>query len=246
MRQVAKVVSPIIVLLALVIFPENQTKYVVPTAFLIAIVSSLYLLCKPLRENENTAGILLFWLSPLALLWLLSERKEGRDINPISITLELVIAGVGTVLLVARNGLKKSDWSLFAAIFLTWAVAYLSGSTGGADNMSSYLNFFGLSTEQLNNLVIVVRKTIHVSFYGTLGFLFLTYLSDKVSNSKNLYWLSFAFCFYISLADEARQSLMPNRGGTVSDVVLDMSATLLVLSLVARKRTKKQRNSTST
>jgi VanZ family protein len=239
MRQVAKYASPIIVLLGILIFRDNQSSFVVPTLGLIGSLSVLYLLCQPLRENVKTSGILLFWLAPLALLWLLSERREGRDINSTSITIELALAGIGTVLLVSKEGLKKSDWSLFLAIFLTWAVAYLSGSSGGADQMVPFFDFLGLSVDQLNNLIIVIRKTIHVSFYGTLGYLFLTYLSDKVADKTSLFWFPFLFCLAISIADEGRQSLMPNRGGSVTDVILDMSATLFILFVVIRKRTKK-------
>lgn len=239
MQQVAKYASPIIVLLALLIFRDNQSKFVIPTVFLVSSISALYLGCKPLRDDSKTSGILLFWLAPLTLLWLLSERREGRDIASISITIELVLAGIGTIVLVSKEGLKKSDWSLFLAIFLSWAVAYLSGSSGGADQMVPYFDFLGLSLEQLNNLIIVIRKTIHVSFYGTLGFLFLAYLSDKITNAKSLFWIPFLFCLAISIADEGRQSLMPNRGGCVTDVILDMSATLFILFVVIRKRTKK-------
>ncbi len=239
MRQVAKYASPIIVLLGILIFRDNQSSFVVPTLGLIGSLSVLYLLCQPLREDVKTSGILLFWLAPLALLWLLSERREGRDINSTSIAIELAFAGIGTVLLVSKEGLKKSDWSLFLAIFLTWAVAYLSGSSGGADQMVPFFDFLGLSVDQLNNLIIVIRKTIHVSFYGTLGYLFLTYLFDKITDAKSLFWFPFLFCLAISIADEGRQSFMSNRGGSVTDVILDMSATLFILFVVIRKRTKK-------
>jgi len=238
MQQVAKYASPIIVLLAILIFRDNQSKYVVPTVFLVSSISALYLGSKALREDSKTTGVLLFWLAPLTLLWLLSERREGRDIASASITVELVLAGIGTILLVSKEGLKKSDWSLFLAIFLSWAVAYLSGSSGGADQMVPYFDFLGLSVDQLNSLIIVIRKTIHVSFYGTLGFLLLAYLSNRISNLKWLFWIPFLFCLSISIADEGRQSFMPNRGGSVSDVFLDMAATFFVLFVVAKKRAK--------
>ena len=242
MRQVAKVVSPIIVLLGVLIFQENRTKFVFPTVLMIASIAILFLTCKPFREHPRSAAILGFWLSPIALLWLLSERKEGRDISSFSIPIELIIAGVASMFLVSREGLKKVDLSLFLAIFLTWAVAYLSGSTGGADHMVSYLNFLGLSVDQLNNLIVAIRKTIHVSFYGSLGWLFARYLSELVAENRAIFGFAFAFSLAIAIADEYRQSFMPNRGGCLSDVFLDMSATLLVLFAVASFKAKKERN----
>ncbi len=152
--------------------------------------------------------------------------------NPTSIGIQVAMAGIGTSLILVKESLKKSDIKLILAILLTWAVAYLSGSSGGADRMGSMFDFLGLTVEQLNNLVIVIRKTIHVSFYGSLAWLFATYLWNDYSNRKILYSYSIAFPLSIALADEYRQSMMPNRQGSYSDVILDMSATFFVLGML--------------
>lgn len=238
MQQVAKVASPIIVLLGLLIFRENQSNFIQATVLLISSIGILSLVCKPIREHPKSTGILLFWLSPIAVLWLLSERKEGRDISSASIICELVLAGLGTIILVSKESLKKSDVSLFCAIFLTWAVAYLSGSTGGADNMFPMFDFLGLTVDQVNNLIVIVRKTIHVSFYGSLTWFFANFLRGAIENRKVLFLFSFALPFSVSISDEFRQSMMANRQGSISDVILDMSATFLVLLFVTRSKTK--------
>ena len=237
MRQVAKYGSPLIVLLGLAIFRQNISSYLLPVSFDIIALGSLYLLCPPLRVKDGTAAILLFWLAPIALLWLLSERREWRDINSISIGIEVFLAGTGTSLLMF-NHLKKHDARLIGAIVLTWAVAYLSGSTGGADRMVPWFNFLGLSVEQLDHLIVVIRKTIHVSFYGLLTWLIATYLWNQIQNRRTLFAYAFAFPLVVAIADEYRQSMMPNRGGSVSDVFLDMSATTFVLLILARRGSK--------
>jgi VanZ family protein len=243
MRQVTKIISPIIVLLGILLFPVTQTKFASPISFQIAAISAWFLLCKPLRTRETCTHFLLFWTAPLALLWLLSERKEGRDIHPASVTMELILAGIGTAILVSQNSLKKEDTRLVLAIMFTWAVAYFSGSTGGADRMHPLFDFLGLTVNQLNNLIIVVRKTIHLTFYGAISWLMSTYLLSQAIERK--LWIALSFCFPLLLAvsDEFRQSMMPNRQGSFSDVILDMSATLLVLFVVDKSVNKKRRNS---
>jgi len=116
MQQGAKYASPIIVLLGLLIFRGNLSQFVLPLVLDILSISSVFLLCKPLRDKPGAFGLLMFWLAPLALLWLLSERKEGRSIEPISITLELVFTGIGTAILLSGNRFEKGDMRLIGAI----------------------------------------------------------------------------------------------------------------------------------
>ena len=244
MRQVAKYVSPIIVLLGLVSFPGNQSRFVLPACLEILSISSIFLLCNPLRSKPNASALLLFWLAPLALLWLMSERREGRDIGSLSIGIEIGLAGIGTAFLVSKDNLKKSDWKVVLLIFLTWGVAYLSGASGGADKMHPMFSFLHLTIDQLNTLVMVVRKAVHLTFYGSITWLLATYLWNQVSNWRTLLSLLIAFPLLIAISDEFRQSMMPNRQGSLFDVFLDMSATFIVLVVLLFLERKKQRNAT--
>ena len=242
MRQVAKSGAPLIVLLGLALFPENLTKYWLPVGFDIFTISILYLLCKPLREKDGGQALLLFWLAPIALLWLLSERREGRDINSFSIAIEVMLGGIGTAFLLVKNSLKKEDIRIILAIFATWAVAYLSGSSGGADRMAPWFSFLGLSMEQLDHLIVIIRKSIHVSFYGSLSWLLATYLWNEIPNRKQVLGFALSFPLVVAIADEYRQSFMPNRGGCASDVVLDMAASTSVVVAIVLWDRKRQRN----
>ena len=232
MRQVAKYASPLIVILGLAVFPENLSRYILPIGLQLLSISAVFLACKPLREKANGHALLMFWLAPLALMWLLSERREGRAISPISIGFEVLVGGIGTALLLSTNNLKKHDLRLFLVIFLTWAVAYLSGSSGGADRMVPWFNFLGLSVDQLNFLFVIIRKTIHVSFYGSFTWLLMTYLWNDIQNRRVLIGFGVVFPLLMAIADEFRQSFMPNRQGSVTDVTLDLSATIVVLILL--------------
>lgn len=234
MRQVAKYACPLFVVLGLLIFHANDSRYVLPITIELVALATIFLACKPLRDKPNSGAILLFWLAPLALLWLLSERREDRDVSTISIAIELGLAAIGTGIILAKNGLKKDDAKLVFAILLTWGVGYFSGSSGGADKMHPMFTFLGLTADEIIRLVIWIRKFVHLTFYGSLTWLFATYLWNRFENKTVL--LAFAAGFPLSIAscDEFRQSFMPNRQGSVYDVMFDMSATLAVLLVLWR------------
>lgn len=237
MRQVAKYACPLFVLLGLLIFQANDSRYILPITVELVLLSVLFLACKPLRDKDRSESLTLFWFAPLALFWLLSERREGRDINALSITVELILAGIGTSLLLTSNSLKKGDFRLILAILLTWSVGYFSGSSGGADKMHPMFNFMGLTSDQIIQLVIWLRKFIHVTFYGSLTWLLATYLWPQVSNRSQALFFAVAFPLVISSCDEFRQGMMPNRQGSAYDVMLDMSAALIVITyLYIRKK----------
>ncbi len=239
MQQGAKYASPIIVLLGVLFFRGNLSQFVLPLLLEVLSISSFFLLCKPLREKPGAFGLLMFWLAPLALLWLLSERKEGRGSEPISITVELILAGIGTAILLSGNRFEKGDMRLIGAILLTWAVAFFSGGSGGADHMTSLFGFLHLTQDQLDILIKIIRKGIHLSFYGTLTYFVASYLFPQIPSRKTVYGFAVALPLLVAISDEYRQSMMANRQGSLMDVFLDMSATfvvLIVFLLLARKK----------
>lgn len=244
MWQLAKYACPIIVLLGLVVFPGNQSRFVLPISLEVISISTVYFLWSPLRTRSNAAAMLLFWLAPLAIFWLLSERREGRDIEPISIGIEIGLAGLGTAILMSKNSLNKSDVKLIELIFMTWAVGFFSGRSGGADRMVSTFDFLHLTVAQLDTLIMVIRKTIHLTFYGGLTWLFATSPWPEQLPRRALVGFSVALPLAIAVSDEFRQSMMPNRQGSLSDVVVDMSATFAVLIVLHFLERKKQRNTT--
>ncbi|MEI8282876.1 MAG: VanZ family protein, partial [Armatimonadota bacterium] len=93
--------------------------------------------------------------------------------------------------------------------------------------------------DQLDLLIKVIRKGIHLSFYGTLTYFFASYLFPKMSSQMAVYIFAIALPLLIAISDEYRQSMMVNRQGSIMDVFLDMSATFVVLFLfywIARKK----------
>jgi VanZ family protein len=245
MRQVAKYACPLFVLLGLLIFQANDSRFILPIIVELVLLAALFLYCQPLRDKDNSAALTLFWFAPLALFWLLSERREGRDINSLSITVELILAGVGTSILLTSSSLKKQDFRLILAILLTWSVGYFSGSSGGADKMHPMFNFMGLTADQIIQLVIWLRKLIHVSFYGSLTWLLATYLWPRVSGRSQAVFFAVAFPLIISSCDEFRQGMMPNRQGSAYDVMLDMSAAVIVIIFLIIRNNRKSVETTN-
>lgn len=240
MRQVATYLSPIIVVLGVLFFTTGEIRFVLPVIGEILGLGLLFIIAEPLRRKTAAESWLLFWLAPVAMMWLLSERREGRDVSQISIVFELLLAGTGTSILLSSKSLKKEEFKLVVAIILIWLVSYFSGSSGGADKMHPWFAFLNLTSANLDTLIIAVRKTIHVTFYGTLMWLFATYLLPLVPNRRTAIGFAIAFPLCISICDEFRQSMMPNRSGSYADVILDMSSAIIVLLVLLKVSARKK------
>jgi VanZ family protein len=165
----------------------------------------------------------LFWLGPLSVVWSISERREGREAWVYTVAGGLLLAAIGTALLLRRS-LPKHQIALILAAILTWCVSYFGGSSGAADNMRPFYSFFGLSAEATWNLVLFTRKTIHVTFYSALATCFFIYLGPSRSQTTVK---ALALTLLMACCDEWRQSMMPNRAGSMWDVLLDTGAAFL-------------------
>ncbi len=246
MRQVATYLSPLIVILALILFPDNQSRYVLPVVGEISGLAVIFLLNPYLRGKANPGAWLMFWLAPLAMMWMISERREGRDVSSFALMTELVVTGLGTAFLLSTGSLKKEEGKLVFAILMTWTVAFFSGQSGGADHMRGWFDFLRWGENDVIRLVIWIRKFIHVTFYGTLMWFFATYFFRANIDRKRAIGFAIAFPLCISICDEYRQSMMPNRMGSYSDVILDMSAAIVVLAILLKVSKKKSNETTAT
>lgn len=92
-------------------------------------------------------------------------------------------------------------------------------------------NMLHLSPEQAENVIFFVRKSIHLCFYGTLGW---TGFRLALASGARPRW-SFLFGLAITLAfacfDEGRQSFFPDRTSSIFDVMLDSSGAVFFISM---------------
>jgi VanZ family protein len=88
--------------------------------------------------------------------------------------------------------------------------------------------FVDLEPAQLKMINLYLRKTGHVMAYGFMGFLwFRAFRAQASYGSWRACLWSLGFCLLFSSIDEGRQWFYPSRGGSLQDVILDMSGASL-------------------
>lgn len=239
MQKVAGLAVPAIVLALLYFFPEHRSQFAMPLGCFLG-SAVVFALIEPRIRNSS---LLTFWFAMLAIAWMMSERKEARDISSIALPLYMAIFGISTAFLLSGKRTSKTHPPLLLGFVLTACVMYLSGSSGGSDKMESPLNFLGLTHEQLLELIHWLRRLIHVTFYATLTFAFGSWLRREGTPAKKLIYLAPFIPIACSICDEFRQSLMPNRRGSYQDVMLDLSAVVVAMIILIKKQKTKETTS---
>ena len=125
--------------------------------------------------------------------------------------------------------------------FFTLILALESQAALGADHTSQPLHtffqsIFGASINQnWTNLHHILRKTGHFLGYGTLSLVTLRSLRQSLHQrltTLHLHALAIAATFLVASADELHQHFLPNRTGSLHDVLLDCAgAATLQLTL---------------
>lgn len=113
------------------------------------------------------------------------------------------------------------------------AVLCLSGDLGSGKNSLGILKwlcswFVDLEPAQLKLINFYVRKTGHVLAYGVMYYLWFRAFRAQAHYGpwRACLW-SLGFCLFYSSMDEGRQWFSVTRGGSISDVFLDMSGASL-------------------
>ncbi len=139
-----------------------------------------------------------------------------------------LIFGVVMVLFLGRGFANRSSapltkW-LVVPVVAGCMVGYLSGGIGGANHMHGFMtSMFHITQEQAEVVVRWLRKTIHFTAYGLVGYsLFRAAIAGK---TPRINAVIFALLTVLCLAsfDEIRQTTAPNRSGSPWDVMLDLS-----------------------
>ena len=220
-----KRVVPLLALVPVAASYSISGRFALPTGLLIVLFSLFLGWIAHDRETDTDPGLGLFWLAPLGVVWAISERREGRDVWQYSVPFGLVLAAIGTIGVLRKPVPKCHGWLVGAAV-LTWCVSYFGGSSGAADNMRPFYSFFGLSADATWNLILLTRKTIHITFYSALVTCFYNFLGKDRSF---VIWRALGITAVMACCDEWRQSMMPNRDGSPWDVLLDTGAASLWL-----------------
>jgi VanZ family protein len=129
--------------------------------------------------------------------------------------------------------------SVIALLGLGWVIVYFSGGGGGADPMVRFaIERLGMSPGQAETFIVMLRKTIHFTWYGLLALSAYRLANPKFDlRPAVVFGLQMALTF--AIYDEFRQSTATNRTGTLWDVGLDMlGATAFIgISVLRYRRT---------
>ena len=133
------------------------------------------------------------------------------------------------------------------APFLVWtAIIFLaSSSTGSATNTSRFIRpllefvFFSASVEFIDTIHFLIRKSAHFVFYGILAVLAMRAFvgSRKALLASRPAVAALVTTVLIASLDELNQSMNPDRTGSPTDVLLDLSggAVFLIVFFLLRR-----------
>ena len=101
----------------------------------------------------------------------------------------------------------------------------------------SHKNFTSDSIEAWHHLI---RKCAHFTEYAVLGMTVVYAFGEKLKIIKKIIPAALGICVLYAATDEFHQYFVPNRMGTVGDVLLDsagaLTGILLFLLITAKKR----------
>jgi VanZ family protein len=115
----------------------------------------------------------------------------------------------------------------------------MSGDLGSWKNSLGILKwllswFVDQEPAQLKMINFYARKTGHVMAYGCMYFLwFRAFRSQAHYGPWRACLWSLGFCLFYASMDEGRQWFVVTRGGSISDVLLDMSGACLAALIAA-------------
>ncbi len=130
------------------------------------------------------------------------------------------------------------------AIALLWLmlVLFLGSTYFAAQETGRFILPFlkllmpGTPVAQLQAIHLVLRKLAHVAEYAVLALLWFRALHHVAGRTlRTAAWLALSICLVCAFVDEAHQSMIPARQGSVRDFLIDAFGATAML-MVARGR----------
>jgi len=137
---------------------------------------------------------------------------------------------------VPRTQFAIASFWLVLVLFL--GSAYFAAQETGR-YVVPFLKFLmpGVPSSELQAIHMVLRKLAHVLEYAVLALLWYRALHTVGGRSpRTAAWVALSICLVCSIADEAHQSMLPSRRGSVRDFVIDAFGATAMLT-IARGRT---------
>lgn len=136
-------------------------------------------------------------------------------------------------------------WLIMAGI-LAAILSRASGSDGSPGPLRQFLMGLGLSPADAETGVIAIRKTVHFTYFGGLGWMAYRGLRERSVAIVIAFWGAMGWTLVNAAFDEIRQRSIPGRTGATTDVLLDLAgAAAFVFLATRRERVKAQASSTA-
>ncbi len=191
-----------------------------------------FLITRPGSLRDSSAELIGVYTACFGAMFALSFPVNGSlrlvVLHQMLVATLLVLAMIAAVLGIFRAEAKNRPaiiWSLIA-IGAGAFVAFISSDAGGADPLRQWLLHY-ISAPRADVAVFAIRKTIHITFYGTLAVLF----AQAVRSHRSALVLAALFALGHGAFDEIRQAGQVHRTGSALDLVIDALGVALFLSV---------------
>ena len=119
---------------------------------------------------------------------------------------------------------KYINYKLIFVITIMIIIFIFSHDSGSTSTIKSNIfvdRFYNIFNFNINRRLLtkIIRKSAHISLYALLGFSVSNYLIDF---NKKIYINSIFFILIYSISDEVHQLFIPNRSGSIIDILIDL------------------------
>ena len=119
---------------------------------------------------------------------------------------------------------KYINYKLLIVITIMDIIFIFSHDSGSTSTIKSNIlvdGFYNIFNFNINRRLLtkIIRKSAHISLYALLGFSVSNYLIDF---NKKIYINSILFILIYSISDEVHQLFIPNRSGSIIDILIDL------------------------
>lgn len=119
---------------------------------------------------------------------------------------------------------KYINYKLLIVITIMIIIFIFSHDSGSISTIKSNIlvdGFYNILNFNINRRLLtkIIRKSAHISLYALLGFSVSNYLIDF---NKKIYINSILFILIYSISDEVHQLFIPNRSGSIIDILIDL------------------------
>lgn len=220
--------------------PTSRTVWLVPGLMLVVVM--LLGVLPSYRPVESRLPFFFGYGSAFAIAYIYSVEppiagSTAERISRLAIPLLVLTLLVGLVFYIRSWPLHPSAKWLGIVFGLGLLLAYFSGEAGGTGHggwerwLTQHLD---LSPGAAYALVVIARKAVHIAFYGLLAFsAWSAARAEKISKPEAVLFAAILSMSHAGF-DELRQSVTPDRTGSVWDLLIDLVGVVLFLTLATR------------